>query len=149
MGRITVRALWASMERKWHKACQQMDFPGGSVVNNSRVGKIPWRRKWQPIPVVLPGKSHCQRSLVGYSPWGRKEWKCLHNSTITTEVNKQFEATHYLSLFVEDVQRSFMGKSNPRVRLGYLGGWRQKTMSKAAGRETRVLRKEAGNLWLS
>ena len=32
-----------------------------------------WRRKWQPTPVLLPGKSHGQRSLVGYSPWGRKE----------------------------------------------------------------------------
>ena len=32
-----------------------------------------WRRKWQPIQVLLPGKSHGQRSLVGYSPWGRKE----------------------------------------------------------------------------
>ena len=29
-----------------------------------RVGKIPWRRKWQPTPVVLPGKSHSQRNLV-------------------------------------------------------------------------------------
>ena len=37
------------------------------------VGKIPWRRKWQPIPVLLPGKSHGQRSLVGYSLWGCKE----------------------------------------------------------------------------
>ena len=37
------------------------------------VGKIPWRRAWQPTPVFLPGKSHGQRSLVGYSPWGRKE----------------------------------------------------------------------------
>ena len=37
------------------------------------IGKIPWKRKWQPIPVFLPGKSHGQRSLVGYSPWGRKE----------------------------------------------------------------------------
>ena len=32
-----------------------------------------WRRKWQPTPVFLPGKSHGQRSLGGYSPWGRKE----------------------------------------------------------------------------
>ena len=32
-----------------------------------------WRRKWQPTPVLLPGKSHGLRSLVGYSPWGRKE----------------------------------------------------------------------------
>ena len=40
---------------------------------NSWIGKIPWRRKWQPTPVFLPGKSHGQRSLAGYSPWGRKE----------------------------------------------------------------------------
>ena len=37
------------------------------------VGKIPWRRKWQPTPVFLPGEFHGQRSLVGYSPWGRRE----------------------------------------------------------------------------
>ena len=37
------------------------------------VRKSPWRRKWQPAPVFLPGKSHGQRSLVGYSPWGHKE----------------------------------------------------------------------------
>ena len=37
------------------------------------VGKIPWRRKWQPNPVSLLGKSHGQRSLVGCSPWGHKE----------------------------------------------------------------------------
>ena len=35
--------------------------------------EIPWRRKWQSTPPLLPGKSHGQRSLVGYSPWGRKE----------------------------------------------------------------------------
>ena len=32
-----------------------------------------WRRKWQPTPVPLPGKSHEGRSLVGYSPWGRED----------------------------------------------------------------------------
>ena len=31
-------------------------------------GKIPWRKKWQPAPVFLPGESHGQRSLAGYSP---------------------------------------------------------------------------------
>ena len=41
--------------------------------SGSWVRKIPWRRKWQPIPVFLPGESHGQRSLTGYSPWGRKE----------------------------------------------------------------------------
>ena len=58
-------------------------FPGGSdgkasVYNveglgSIPVGKIPWRRKWQSTPVLLPGKSHGQRGLVGYSPWGHKE----------------------------------------------------------------------------
>ena len=53
-------------------------FPGGSEGKASACnagdpgGKIPWRRKWQPTPVILPGKSHGWRSLVGYSPCGRK-----------------------------------------------------------------------------
>ena len=37
------------------------------------VGKIPWRRKWQPTPVILLGESHGQQSLAVYSPWGGKE----------------------------------------------------------------------------
>ena len=36
------------------------------------VGKIPWRRKWQPTPVLWPGEPHGQRSLEGYSPRGRR-----------------------------------------------------------------------------
>ena len=45
--------------------CRQLGF-------NPWVRKIPWRRKWQPTPAFLPGKSHKQRRLVGYSPWGHK-----------------------------------------------------------------------------
>ena len=37
------------------------------------LGKMPWRRKWQPTPAFLAGKSHGQRSLADYSPWGHKE----------------------------------------------------------------------------
>ena len=37
------------------------------------VRKIPWRRKWQPIPVFLPGEFHGQRSLAGNNPWGHRE----------------------------------------------------------------------------
>ena len=33
----------------------------------------PWRSKWQPTPVLLPGKYHGWSSVVGYSPWGGKE----------------------------------------------------------------------------
>ena len=34
---------------------------------------IPWRRKWQPTPVFLPGEFHRQTTLVSYSPWNCKE----------------------------------------------------------------------------
>ena len=37
------------------------------------MGKIPWRREWQPILVFLPGKCRGQKSLASYSPWGRKD----------------------------------------------------------------------------
>ncbi|CAI9158409.1 unnamed protein product [Rangifer tarandus platyrhynchus] len=40
---------------------------------NPWVGKILWRRKWQPTLVFLPGEFYEQRSLAGYSPWGGKE----------------------------------------------------------------------------
>ena len=51
----------------------------------SLVGKIPWRREWQPSPVFLPGEFHGQRSLTGYNPWGYKELdttECLNTRHI-------------------------------------------------------------------
>ena len=48
---------------------------------NLWVRKFPWRRKWHPTPVFLPGKPHGQRSLVGYSPRGLKELTRLSNGT--------------------------------------------------------------------
>ena len=61
-----------------------VSFPGGSDGKSicfqcerpgfrPWVGKIPWGGKWQPTPVLLPGKFHGWRSLVGYSPWGHRE----------------------------------------------------------------------------
>ena len=58
----TSQALLAQQER----ICLQYRRPGF----DPWVWKIPWRRKWQPTPVILPGKSQGQRSLEGYSPWG-------------------------------------------------------------------------------
>ena len=54
-----------------------MGFSGGSVLKNPPTNardtgsvpglrRFPWRRKWQPTPVFLPGKSHEQKSLEGY-----------------------------------------------------------------------------------
>ena len=42
---------------------------GGQGFEGREVGKMPWRKKWQPAPGSLPGKPHGQRSLVAYSPW--------------------------------------------------------------------------------
>ena len=69
--------------RQWARFCQKKREENGSDSTESAyntgdlgsipwVGKIPWRREWQPTPVFLPGKSHGQRNLAGYSPWGGK-----------------------------------------------------------------------------
>ena len=61
--------LWASLMAQWwriHLKCGRCGF-------DPWVGKMSWRKKWQPTPVFLPGKFHGQRSLAGYSPWGCKE----------------------------------------------------------------------------
>ena len=67
-----------------------MCFPGGSVYKESScnvgvenlglipglvrsIGKIHWRREWQPTPVFLPGESPWTEEYSGYSPWGHKE----------------------------------------------------------------------------
>ena len=62
----------------------QRGFPCDIVVKNphavqepqetkvDRIGKIPWRRPWQPALVFLPGESIGQRRLVGYSLQGHK-----------------------------------------------------------------------------
>ena len=50
---------------------------------NPWVRKIPWRRKWQPTPVLLPGKSHGQSSIVGYSPRVTKSRTQLSDFTFT------------------------------------------------------------------
>ena len=72
------------------------------------VRKIPWRTKWQPAPVFLPGKSHGQRNLVGYSPWGCKELdKTEHTHTHTSLLAYwllKYEI--YCDLFILDLYQS-------------------------------------------
>ena len=57
------------------------------------VGKIPWRRAWQPTPVFLPGKSHEQRNLVGYSSWG-----CKESDTLKQESKSETTVAHQAPL---------------------------------------------------
>ena len=59
--------------------------------------KIPWRRKWQPTPVLLPGKSHRQRSLAGCSPWGCK--RVRHNQTTTIILLNYYQIITYLVVY--------------------------------------------------
>ena len=47
------------------------------------VGKIFWRRKWQPTLIFLPGEFHGWRSLAGYSPWGHKELDTAERLTLS------------------------------------------------------------------
>ena len=60
------------MVSKWQS--KNWDFAGGSVVKNLLTnsggvglipgpGRFPCRRKWQPTPIFLPGKSHGQKRL--------------------------------------------------------------------------------------
>ena len=70
------------------------------------VPMIPWRRKWQPTPVFLPGKSHGQRSLIGYSLHKesqrvRHDWATEHNNKHTHTVGVDLFLTFvmYFSFF--------------------------------------------------
>ena len=88
------------------KSIRRKGFPGGTSGKEPTcqcrrhkrswfhpwVGKVLWRRKWQPTPIFLPGESHGQRSLAGYSPWGHKE-------SDTTEAT---EHTHIRKKFIEN-----------------------------------------------
>ena len=83
--------LWQFLGCSRNRLSPVLGFPGGSEVKASTcnatlpvcnpgrpgfdpsVGKIPWRWKWQPTPIFLPGESHGRRILVGYSPQGHKE----------------------------------------------------------------------------
>ena len=65
--------LWASLHNISTYASNCICLQCGKPGFTPWVGKIPWRRKWQPTPVFLPGESHGRKSLVGCNPWGRKE----------------------------------------------------------------------------
>ena len=64
---ITHKGFPSGSDGKVCLQCERLGF-------DPWVGKIPWGRKWQPTPVVLPGESQAWRGLAGYSPWSCKEW---------------------------------------------------------------------------
>ena len=76
-----LRIWWASQVAQWWKNLPAIRRHGF----NPWVGKIPWRRKWQPTPIFLPGKS-----LVGYSQWGRKDLDTTERLNNNNSKNIQF-----------------------------------------------------------
>ena len=85
-------------------------FPGGSDGKsvclqterprfNPWVGKVLWRRKWQPTPVLLPGKFHGLRSLVGYYSWGHKESDITEQLHFSTAVSQKWWYILYIASY--------------------------------------------------
>ena len=81
MGMMNLNFKWGS-PLAWRRGWDTNGFAKGLVAQKVKrlpamwetwIGKIPWRRKWQSTPALLPGESHGWRSLIGCSPWGRKE----------------------------------------------------------------------------
>ena len=101
------------------------------------VGKIPWRKNWQPTPVYLPGESHGQRSLVIYSSRGCKEsdtteqlsdWAHMHTIGPHFLAAALFMDTYSPCLFVVSHRYSYTGNSEMRCRASkyiqdQLNGW--------------------------
>ena len=82
-------------------SCELSGFPrshsGGESACQCRrrgfspwVWKIPWKRKWQPTPVLVSGKFHGQQSLVGYSSWGLQESDMTDWTLTLTRPSYQF-----------------------------------------------------------
>ena len=93
---------------------------------NSWVGKIPWRRKWQPTSVFLPGEFLGDRSLAGPSPWSHKE----------SDTNVQLTHTHthtnykQRSFWINYSNQNFIGREKINManyeikRKTYTNFWR-------------------------
>ena len=112
----TIVILWRSYQTIFQRDCtilhsyqQCMKFycswiePIYQMGENWSFYNAVWRRKWQPTPALLPGKSHGRRSLVGYGPWGRKELEWLSDftyNTVTTDLSIQYMSIFCLFLSV-------------------------------------------------
>ena len=90
--------------------------PGSIPGFNPWVRKISWRRKWQPTPVFLPGKSHGRENLVGYSPWDRRvghNWSDLAAAACSTVGKESACSAGYLGSSPGSGRSPGEGTGNP------------------------------------
>ena len=81
-----------------------------------------WRKKWQPTPVFLLGKSPEQRSRAGYSPWiaelDKKEQLTTHTHTLTHTQCPYLTHLEKLSQIKQNINRNLkLGQSEFKGRL--------------------------------
>ena len=98
----------------------RMGFPGGSDSKQSACNardpnlmpwsgrSIPWRKKWLPTAVLLPGESHGQRSLAGCSPWGCRVWHAWATNTFTLLRSRKFPSLPALLTFYHGWAMNFI-----------------------------------------
>ena len=109
---------------------------------DSWVWKIPWRRKWQPVALILPGKFHRQRSLAGYSPWVTEsdttERACVHAHTHTHTHTHNYRMSQQCStrIYPERWKFMFVQKSVHVCRhlIHYRPDWKRHRCSSAGKR---------------
>jgi len=100
-------------------------FPGDSVgrvclqcrrtVFDPWLGKIPWRRKWQPTAAFLPGEFHGRRSLVGYSPRGHTESGTTEWLTLC-DTNNVLLCTWRLMVYLQSCVHCVTEVTNPNQK---------------------------------
>ena len=96
---------WHSLPR-WlsgkESSCQWLGF-------HPWFGKIPWRKEWQPTPVLFPGRFHGQRSRVGYSPWGCKELDTTE--WLSMRVHIDWHSTSFVVVLVQSLSHVRLWKT--------------------------------------
>ena len=126
----TLKQTYENQQKKVGSRGINQEFPGGSVGKESAcqyrrlgfypwVGKIPWSRKWQCIPVFLPKEFHGQRSLAGCHQWGCKK----------LDMTKQLSMQEKTLLYIKQINKDLLyiiGNSSQYCIIMYLANKSEK-----------------------
>ena len=84
-------------------------------------GRLPWREKWQPTPIFLPGRFHGQRSLTGYIVQGVAESDMTqHNAIRNFYFTEEMQHIAFSLLFTSEMERTQIPNSkNSSKRMGF------------------------------